>query len=316
MIFPGISALVPTEQKPAEEPVTSMRSVTFDLASEQSTTQPQASVTLPEGLLLGKSAKLQASVVTPPSKSSTEPTQGEETKVLMKTYWGSSETVQPNQPSVKQDTSSDAAAVAPALSGRNYRILAQWPGIQSDYGTVMIKPEASAAGTYTLNSNFTTVTSATVDPEQDFLAPVIISGIDKNIDPDKPVSVQWKSVPNALAYLVVAYGGNAKESITWTAGAEAGASLDVESWAMTREQVAKYIEDKVLLPADATSCVIPAKIFKGSTGAMLSITAIGTDKIQEKNGLETQVIVRSMASIPLFSTKYQKVPEPFPAAPK
>lgn len=50
------------------------------------------------------------------------------------------------------------------------------------------------------------------------------------------------------------------------------------------------------LPADATYCYVPAGIFKGMDSPMLSIVAVGKDKIQTRDGIETQVVVRSIAT--------------------
>ncbi|MHB9036231.1 MAG: hypothetical protein ACYC64_06160 [Armatimonadota bacterium] len=300
MIFPGIPAVFPTpDGAKAPEVSPAVRSVTMQLLSVNTAAKPEAGVMLPAGLQLAETARMQVT----PARPLSGQVEGS-SKIALKTYWGSSEAVQAGQPSVKEF---DNVGCAPqAADKQDYKTIAIWPGRGAGNETGPIGDSSSAAGTYKLTTNYTGETSITLGPEQDFLAPIRLAGLGDNVDLDKPIKVQWSTVPNALAYWVVAYGGNERETITWTAGSEAGAALNVDNTALTREEIGKLIEQKTLLPADATSATIPAKIFKGSTGVMLSVTAIGVDKVQQQDGIETRVIVRSTAGVPLYSSGYGK----------
>ena len=77
---------------------------------------------------------------------------------------------------------------------------------------------------------------------------------------------------------------------------------DLTSKAIPAQEMDKLVKDGVLLPGTARSCTIPAKVFSGATGAMMIVTAFGRDVIQNKDDIETEVIVRSTATIPLAGT--------------
>ncbi|MCE5313537.1 MAG: hypothetical protein ABFD49_02035 [Armatimonadota bacterium] len=289
MIFPGISAISPDVQGKVSDTDPAVRSLTMQLLSNDTAAKPQASVTLPTGLKLGETAVMQMSAVTPSTAA-----KGSD-KVTLKTYWGSSEAVEPGQPSVKESDN-----VEPR-SQQDYKTIAVWPGQSKKGKAGQISENASAVGIYNLTADYTGSTFVTLSSEQDFLAPIRLIGLDKNVDLDKPIKVEWNAVPNALAYMVTAYGGNADETITWTAGSEAGAALNVDNTAFAREELDKLIEQKALLSATTTSATIPAEAFKGSTGVMLLVTAIGADKVQDGDAIRTEVIVRSTACAPLYS---------------
>ncbi len=122
-----------------------------------------------------------------------------------------------------------------------------------------------------------------------------------NIDLDKPVTIHWKAVPNAKAYLVTAYGGGNKNAMMWVSSAnpEWVSGEDLASRAIPTQEMDKLVKDGILLPGTARSCTIPAKVFSGATGAMMIVTAFGRDVVQHKDDIETDVIVRSTATIPL-----------------
>jgi hypothetical protein len=296
MIFPGIPAVAPMPEGTKTSAVSpAARSLTMRLLSPNTAVKLEASVLLPAGLQLSSTARMQVTPVRP----STGPIEGAG-KITVKTYWGSSETIQADQPSVKETDS------VQATEQQDYKTIAIWPGRGWGNDVGPIGDEASAVGTYKLRTDYTGETSVTLETQQDFLAPIKLADLGKNVDLDKPIKVEWNPVPNALAYWVVAYGGNENETITWTAGSEAGFALDVDNTAFTREELSKLIEQKALLPADTTSATIPANVFNGSTGVMLSVTAIGADIVQDKDDIQTRVIVRSIAGAPLFSSRYSK----------
>jgi len=288
MIFPALPGQeVP--KGPQSGPAT--RSLTMHLYSTQTPSQPKAAVQLPAGLQLSEDAQMKV-VPLPKPETKTESAN----KTVYKNYWGSSETIPSGQPSVS------LSSALPATQD-NYASAAIWPVSKKTHDVITIPETASAVGNYKLTTNYAGDTSVALGSEQDFLAPIALTDIGSSVDLEKPIKIEWAKVPNALAYFVVAYGGNTIETITWTAGSQAGADLDVDNTTFSCEEITKLIADKTLLPADTTTATIPAGVFKDSSSVMLIVTAIGTDKVQEEAGIKTQVIVRSTASKPLFPSR-------------
>ncbi|MEN6355971.1 MAG: hypothetical protein ABFD83_02675 [Armatimonadota bacterium] len=305
MVFPGVPAFTPTPG--VDEASPAVRSISMELYSNSSAAGPEASVTLPEGLKLSKTARMQVTPFTQPSQAQSAD------QITVKTYWGSSETVGTGQPSIKQMATTDETRQP------DYKTAALWPGRGKGFETGPISDDASAVGTYKLTTNYTGSTAVTLDDAQNFLAPIELADPGKDIDIEKSIKLEWKAVPGALAYWVAAYGGNEEETIAWAAGSKSGADVNIDT-ALSHDEITKMLEQKALLGPDVTSVTIPAGIFKGSTGVMFTITAIGADKVQEKDGVKTQVIVRSAACAPLYSSKYakpkQKSEDNLPAPPQ
>ena len=68
-----------------------------------------------------------------------------------------------------------------------------------------------------------------------------------------------------------------------------------------KPEIAKKIESGILLPPDKTLCYIPAGIFKTVGEPTITITALGADREQYRDGIKTYVTVRSTATAMLGS---------------
>ena len=101
------------------------------------------------------------------------------------------------------------------------------------------------------------------------------------------------------AFLLTAFASKDNEMVIWTSSSSPDVPMDLQYKAIKKADLDSYIGKGILLPGDATSCCIPAGIFKGMQSPMLMITAFGSDKVQEKSGIETNVIIRSTASMTL-----------------
>ena len=288
------------------------RTLTMNLDSGQKAdAQSKAECAIPEGLKLGP--KLNLTINLPQKSEAVDGIGTEENKesskfeFKMKTYWSCSETVLEGQPKVI-DSKDMNQSMREAMNNKNAQkglsraietaekgSHAYWPG-EDDR---KIPKDATCPGDYTLTTNYTGGTSIVFDKPQDFLAPIDIVSPGKKIDFEKFIKVEWKTVPNAVAYMLTATSGNGKEIITWTSSSDPNLSLDIQGTALSKAEVEKYIKNGVLLPADATYCCIPAGIFKDTKNAMLSVIAIGEDKSQTKDDIITHVIVRSNAMLML-----------------
>lgn len=282
------------------------RTLTMNLTSDRKAdASSKAQCTIPAGLKLGPKVDLVIDLpqeVNETGRSTDDkPELGKTTEFKMKMYWGCSETVPPSQPRVI-DSKEMTGAAQQAMAQKNHKTWkramsaytdgshAYWPGPNAK----PIVKDATCPGDYQLTTNYVGGTSITFDKPQDFLAPIEFVS-PKKVDLSEAIRVEWKSVPNAAAYLLNAFSGNDKEMIMWTSSLVPDASQDLEHKALSAEQLETLLKNGVLIPADKTFCYIPKGIFKASGNPTISIIAIGKDKIQTKDGIETNVIVRSTA---------------------
>jgi len=293
MVFPGIPILPDTDPGAVpNEAAAISNSVVIDLTSGKRPAQGQAGlarVDVPEGLGVGPSVKLvvnaQVGLGGPTGSSSTAPA-----KVTSKTYWGSSNAVVWGQPKVEEVTVTPRARDQIAS-------YAYWPAGNRD--EKVAGASARVAGKYTLTTNYCGQVAVTLTDAQNYLAPINLLGLSDKIDLEKPIKVKWTPVSRAVGYVVTAFGGNAKESITWTSSSKPDVALAITNTPVAKGDMDGYIKDRVLLPSYLSVCTIPAGIFKGSASVVITVTAVGTDIIQHGQDIDTQVLVRSIASLPI-----------------
>ncbi len=309
MIFPGVPAT--TDAYKSTTPITApaAKAVTMELYSASSAERDStASVAVPEGLKTASPVKMSIdSTDLTPDTVAADAARAAATSFTSKSYWGSAETVPPGQPkvtpagTVPQPTEA-AKSPVPALAALPSASFAYWPtgNTRSVSGKV-----PRAEGTYTLTTSFTGGTTVTLEKEQGFLHSVELAGLRHKNDFAKPIKITWSPVANALAYVVTADGGTKDVTITWTSSSNPDAVAGVQTRPFTKEEVASNIEKGIFLSEKTTTCIIPAGIFAGTDSAFLTVTAIGTDKIQETDGIQTRVIVRSIVSAPLAGASYK-----------
>jgi len=323
VFFPGIP--MTTENGPPPRPAEvspAVKTITFDVLSDQKTDKNStATCAVPEGLKLGKTLTLQ---IDPRYLEDKEAKPVESTKgvptVKCLAYWGCAEKIADGQPMVmdpkanvetkseaKPDDKPEVRNNPIQLPSKSY---AYWPwGLAPD-----IADDASAPGVYTLTTSFAGGTEVMLDKDQDFMQGLTIANVDKQHDPNKPIEIRWNSIKGARAYFVSAVGGSDEASITWNCSAKPNAPTDLESRAIEKDELEKLIKDGVVLSPETTKCVIPAGVFAKANSAVVNLIAIGADKIQEKDGIVTHVVVRSSAGIPILTAPYVEPPPPAPEA--
>lgn len=294
--FPGVPAAV-NQPEIAKPPAA--RSLSVEVVSAAAAgADAKASVDVPLGLKVDSPIQLliDNTALKPAAKTDTG-----KTKLLQ--YWGIGRAVEADQPRMTtvDVAQAEAEATAEKMPDRSY---GYWPS----GGAKPLVADAAVAGAYALKTNFCGNTSVTLGAEQDFLDPVNITSTDSEPDLTKPIVIRWKPVARASGYLLKAYGGNATQAVTWTSATKPELAQSIEYRPLSKDDVEKYIKEGVLIPSYVASCTIPAGVFKGSASVMLVVTAVGKDLIQTDKDIETRVIVRSTASVPLHSTPYE-VPE-------
>lgn len=310
MIMPGMP------QMPANMGIPDMsaptKTLNMDLTSDKKVNaKSTAQCAVPEGLKVGPKVDLAIDL---PTKSTDDEAPGtadtgKVEKFVMKMYWDCSETVLPGQPKVMDSDKMmkgmpDGTMMSPGKARATAKLRlaamaddshAYWPHGKDNKKIVK---ESTSPGGYELTTSYCGGTSITFDKEQDFLAGIDVTSPGKGaIDLAKSIKVEWKTVPNAQAYVINAFAGKKGEMVMWTSCAKPDVNTDWMGTPFTKAQIADFIKKDILLPATATTCYIPAGIFKDISAPMITITAIGVDKQQAKNGIQTNVLVRSNAMI-------------------
>jgi hypothetical protein len=195
-------------------------------------------------------------------------------------YWGCGDTIGDGQP--KSGPMNDVMRRFIQSTGlrMNMRLdstLASWPT-----GRTMMSglgADASAVGDYALHTSYCGNATFSVAANEDFLAPIDLLSPTGMPDLDTAISLSWKSVPNAVGYQVLATGskpaatGEPQTMIMWFGSRNSPMDAmangkGLEGW---------------LLPADATSCTIPAGIFKGTMGGAIMVSAVGKSQSVDGN---------------------------------
>jgi hypothetical protein len=306
MFFPGMPDMPDIPGMKAPNLNAPTKTLTMDLTSDKKVdAKSKAECAVPEGLKLGPKVKLAIDLPVKVkddeglAKDDEEPTKPK--KFVIKQYWGCSETIRPGQPRIldssqmmkgfsmnpqmmKQFQNAAQKMIAEADNSHAY-----WPGMD---GKQIVK-DSVTPGDYELTTNYCGGTTFSLGTAQDFLAPIELIGFGEEINLAKAIKVQWKPVSEAKGYLLMAFSGSEDEMILWTSSEDPDAQMGLTSEAITKEQLKKYLDQCILIPPDVTTCSIPAGIFKDAQAPMLMVTAFGADKIQEKDGIETQIVVRS-----------------------
>lgn len=309
MIMPGMPQMPAGMNMPGMGSPT--RTLTLDLTSPKDVDAKSTAVcAIPEGLKLGPKLDLQIDLPTlekgPIASDGLDKEKMEKTKFVMKSYWDCAEVVPAGQPKI-----TDSEKMMGELPNRNMNKQpvrkatvrhmgdpshAYWPGDKPK----PIKDDASLPGLWELTTNYCGGTTIMFDKDQDFLAPIeVISPGKGEIDLAKTIKIEWKSVPNAQGYLLSAFSSNKTEMVMWTSSSEPEVSADFASIALSKSEIKDYISRGILIPPATTSCRIPAGIFKDTGMPMITVTAFGVDKIQEKDGIRTLVTIRSTANLML-----------------
>jgi hypothetical protein len=330
MIMPGMPDMskIPGYKGPAIGAPT--RTMRMDLTSDKKVdAKSTAQCAVPEGMLLGPKVDLQIDlpVVAKPTPEGEAPEGkgGEVQKFTIKMYWYCGESVAEGQPRVlDSDAMLKGMGVDPAKMQQMMKSMprggslvddtshAYWPGDKAK----PIKDESHTPGQYDLTTNYCGGTSVAFAETQDFLAPIELVQPGKGkIDLEKTIQLEWKPVPNALAYILTAFAGKEHEMVMWTSASDPDAAKDFMTNPLSGAQLKTLLDNGVLLQPTKTDCRIPAGIFKDMGMPMLTVTAIGEDKVQEKDGIRTVITVRSTATAMLaagMGQQEEQTPEDTP----
>ncbi|MGC8862725.1 MAG: hypothetical protein ACP5R5_08110 [Armatimonadota bacterium] len=235
-------------------------------------------------------------------------------KATMKIYWGCSDTVRPGQPRIikwesltpeaRELTRKQTRAMEKGGESYFYKpdwTTGYWP-TQKQPGK--IAPDASLVGRYELVTNYTGGVAIEAPSNVDFLAPFDLTSpnTDEPLALDKSIQLAWKQIPNALGIYVSVVGMEGKSTIVMWNCSETEADTAGLNWDyMQMAEVRDLVQKGVMLKGEATSCSIPAGIFKDCSTAFLTMIAYGPGAALDKTNPLPRIQTKSTFSMPLVT---------------
>jgi hypothetical protein len=212
-----------------------------------------------------------------------------------KLYWHPETAQGPIESSATIDMSQ--AAGRGGMGGPQFRFTVPDQGAANvaDGSDTPKNPQAVGAGDYVLNTGGTAALDGFL-PAIEVTDPESLS----DVDLAEGFNVVWKPVTGARGYILHAMGmiGNMMQSQNMT----------VIQWVSTLNEppervrhgyqqettISDDLQNGILLPADATSCKVPPKVFDGDFSMFtLTITAVGNDFYSDADGITVYGKIRS-----------------------
>lgn len=247
----------------------------------------EAQQTIPPAMHMGDVLHLVAPVPDKPvpvvsDDSPVEPTY-QKPKGKISLYWGCGDSIRPGQP-----RSIDVSTASPAdyakffvMRGKTTKGARSQPGHPAWPNKVddkRVPDNASLQGQHSFSGNgLPDSFRVTLGAAQDLMPPIQLQQTKK----DGAIALAWQSIPYARGYFISvmggqSMGGDSGEMIIWTSSElpDFGSGLmDYQS----NSDVDKWINEKVILPANTTVCTVPKGIFSDHAGGMLRMIAYGQD---------------------------------------
>lgn len=213
----------------------------------------------------------------------------------IKIYWGSSETVKPDQPKIikwagltpeQQLAFKDKAREAQA-SASSYFYKPDWT---TGYWPTKAQPgrisdDAMLAGKYSLTTTFAGNVDIEAPSNVEFLAPISMSSpnLDNKIDLKKFMAFKWSEIANALGLHASIIGMEGKNTmIFWLSSEVFGEDLMGDQGFMQMADVKKKVSENKFMPGNSTSMTVPAGIFSECDFVMMQMSGYGPGSALEQ----------------------------------
>ncbi len=272
----------------------------------------EAQEQIPSGLKLGKALTLIPIDPSKPTQGSTPPGKVPDVQVKITEYWGCGASVRPGQPKVATfKLKGNGKTVDPnnpmgAMQGMDFSATGSiskqisvadrdidlkpgwvyWPnrkfGKQVPSGARLAGQHAFSGDGIPASMQFQ------VQPDADFMPKLALRTQGELSD---AIGLSWPTVTRSRGYHITGMhmqilGENSYAMTIWSSAEVPGAGQDLHT-NLTAGQLDKWLKQKMLLPASATSCTIPKGIFGGTSRvqggqesmvpAMLNMSAYGPE---------------------------------------
>jgi hypothetical protein len=269
-----------------------VRALSLQLGStDRPTGDPQAEHMIPPGLNMGASLPL----VTPreaapstaePREDGLPPQLTQHPKGRLVIYWGCGEHAAgppivfdlANLGQGKMPDFPMIAVTAPkAPSPGRYTTYGSWP---NDRDGQAVPADASLVGEHTVHGDYSPDIHFHLGPDHDFMGPLTITGHDPS--PGGGTRLTWAPVQGSTGYFAWMMGASMKGGrdnptmVMWSSSMKPsmmGAMLDY----LPPGEVRRLIAQQVVLPPDATECIVPSEVREAGAMGMLSMIAYGDE---------------------------------------
>ena len=243
--------------------------------------EPNAEHLPPAGLQAGPSLPLVTPQSQPAAGTSTGlPANYERPKGRMLIYWGCGERARPGQPLVIDFATLGSGKVPPIYSALNLRqgnppahgrqaTYGEWPNQRS---RTAIPGSGSLVGEHVVRGNYTPDIRFAVGQGQDFLAPVVLTSSQPAATGAVPLA--WREVGGAKAWFASTMGSAGNEDVVLWSSSESQV-MPMLMAHLDPQDITRLLGQKILLPAGANSCTVPAEVAKAAPQSMLMVTAFG-----------------------------------------
>ncbi len=266
---------------------------------------------IPDGLDLGKSLTLIPIEPSKPTEGGTPPGKIPDIEVKISEYWGCGAAVRPGQPKVATfklkggNKTIDPNNPMGSLQGVDFQSSGSLSkGLYVPDRDIDLKPGwvywpnrkhgkqvpsgARLAGQHRLTGDGIPASMQfQVEQSADFMPKLALRAQGEATD---AVGLSWPSVDRARAYFITGMhmqmlGENSYALTTWSSAEVPGAGSELHAY-LGGSYLDKWLKQKILLPASATSCTIPKGIFAGASNmqgqqatmpGMLMMTAYGPE---------------------------------------
>ena len=258
------------------------RTLTLQLGSpRRAAGAPQAEHLPPAGLQAGPSLPLVTPQSAPRAATSVQPWgQSERPKGRMLIYWGCGEHARPGQPTVIDFASMAAGKIPPALANTPLKPMVppsaatsatygEWPNARAPE---RVPAGGSLVGEHVVRGNYSPEIRFALAAGQDFLAPVALTS--NSAGASGSIPLVWRPVPGARAWFGSVMGsGQNGDMIVWTSSESAVPMMAADY--VAESDLARLVQSRVLMPATADRCTVPAEVARAAPQSMLILTAFG-----------------------------------------
>ncbi|HEX8622681.1 MAG TPA: hypothetical protein VF718_11990 [Allosphingosinicella sp.] len=242
---------------------------------------PSAEHVPPPGLQAGQVLPLLTPAAAPSATGPVQPWgQMQKPRGRMLIYWGCGETARPGQPAVIDFASMAAGKIPPAFANMALKPMTppsaatsatygEWPNERSQ---TRVPAGGSLIGEHVIRGNYSPEIRFALGAGQDFLAPVVLTS--NSAGPSGSIPLVWRPVPGARAWFGAVMGAAQNgDFIIWTSSETQAAMMAFDY--IAEADIARLVQSRVLMPATADRCTVPAEVGRAAPQSMLSLVAFG-----------------------------------------
>jgi hypothetical protein len=259
-----------------------VHNLTLQLGSpRRATGMPSAEHVPPAGLQAGQVLPLMTPQAAPRTTAPAQPWgQMERPRGRMLIYWGCGEHARPGQPAVIDFASMAAGRMPPAFANMALKPMippsaatsttyGEWPNERTE---TRVPAGGSLLGEHVVRGNYSPEIRFTLGAGQDFLAPVVLTS--NSAGASGSIPLVWRPVPGARAWFGSIMGAAQNgDFVIWTSSESQAAMMAFDY--VADADIARLVQSRVLMPATADRCTVPAEVARAAPQSMLSLIAFG-----------------------------------------